>query len=172
MAEVIEVRGLEAIQRQLALTPERMRQAAWRGCVDGGNEVLRFMKTNMLTGQRLRVQTGKLRSNWAMSLPTQSGPPGVTVTTNTEYAPRHEYGFSGFEHVKPHVRTRPRRRTRGGRLVRRKGDTGESIVQVQGFEREAFTPAKHYLRDSIALSRERVAQLIERKLRRAWGGGQ
>lgn len=133
--------GAEA-QRAYRNAARGVGTAALRGTLAGGYHILGYMKSNMLSGQRLRVRTGKLRSNWRVrplggvegSEAARSGESdvvGVAVTTNTRYAPPHEYGFRGIVQVREHDRAQPdrersaRRRRQAEARVRRLGPRGK-----------------------------------------------
>jgi hypothetical protein len=151
-----------------------MRRAGFLAASAGAASLLGFMKSNMLTGQRLRVRTGKLRSNWHQMLPRNEGPIEAHVATNTEYAPVQEYGFSGTAQVGAFTRNPPRRRTKSGRLVRSKrGKLGEGgLVSVKAHSRQMNIRPKWYLRDSVRFHESRVAEIVRRYLVRGWNGQQ
>jgi len=100
---VIEVRGAVAAQRRFASVAKKMPQAAQRGCDMAALYLVGYMKENYLSGQRLNVRTGKLRSNW-QTRQVGGGRIATVVSTNTVYAPIHEFGFSGTVQVKAHPR--------------------------------------------------------------------
>ena len=164
MPEVIEVRGLDDAQATLRGLGPGMRAAAVQGAASGAAEVLRYMKSSMLSGQRLRVRTGKLRSNWQTTVPAATGPVEVRVSTNTIYAPVHEYGFKGAVQVPSHEREPAGRRTRSGRLIKRKG---ASVVSVRSHSRQVDLPARWFLRDSVAHRAQAVERIVRHYLERA-----
>lgn len=117
MAEVLTIRGIDQATRRLEVLTRTAPEHALRGCLAGAHFLLSSMKENYLSGQRLRVRTGKLRSNWRVrplgglegSTAARAGSTstvGAVVSTNTRYAPVHEYGFTGVVSVREHMRRR------------------------------------------------------------------
>lgn len=67
-------------------------------------KLARNVKQNKLSGQVLKVKTGTLRrSITSKVVDTPAGPSG-TVGTNLAYGAVHEFGFSGTQSVKGHMR--------------------------------------------------------------------
>lgn len=67
-------------------------------------QLQRNVMQGKLSGQVLKVRTGTLRRS--IDQRVQEGAAGIagTVWTNLSYAPRHEFGFTGAESVKEHLR--------------------------------------------------------------------
>ena len=78
-----------------------MRKATARGAL----KLLRHIKKNKLSGQVLNVISDKLRGSINQRVEEKSGSvfEGI-VGTKVEYAARFEYGFSGSESVRAHIR--------------------------------------------------------------------
>lgn len=72
-----------------------------------GRIVLRLMrnvKRDKLSGQVLKVRTGRLRRSITQRVEEAGDVITGIVGTNVEYAARHEFGFTGTETVKAHLR--------------------------------------------------------------------
>lgn len=90
-------------------SPEELGRAVTRGALQAGQFLRAHMTGSYLSGQRLRVRTGKLRSNWQVA--PLASEPGAVLGTNTVYAPVQEYGFTGVQHVREHDRQAPQAKT-------------------------------------------------------------
>lgn len=100
----------------------------------------RHVKQNKLSGQVLKVRTGTLRRS--IDFHMEETPTSVRgkVSTNVKYGKRHEFGFSGQETVKAHLRTI-------------KQAFGQSItpkqVAVSAHTRTVNVPARSFLRSAL-----------------------
>lgn len=131
-----------------------------------GSEAVLAKATMKVSGEVLKVQTGTLRRRLTYYL----SPDGdfARIGSPTEYAPRHEFGFMGFEHVRAHTRHITHafgRRIRakalasflsGPRSVRGRKGTGGTVVQVREFTRYVVTRARPFLRPSLAESKDAI----------------
>lgn len=64
------------------------------------------VKENRLSGQALKVRTGRLRRSINYRIEQQPSSVFGIVGTNVEYAARHEFGFHGTEQVREYLRRR------------------------------------------------------------------
>lgn len=137
------VEGSAELSRRLARVAAQVPEEVSAALNDGAWELHRYMVSNYLSGQRLRRITGKLASGWnvrpmvrtALASTVGGGGGGSTgsvvgaiLSTATVYAPTHEYGFDGIEHVREHlVDVNPERakRRRKREASRRKRVSGE-----------------------------------------------
>jgi hypothetical protein len=93
-----------------------------------------------LSGGVLKARTGALRASLAASL-DQAGGLTARVAASTPYAAFQEYGFSGSENVRAHLR----RQTQAfGRPIR------PVEAQVRAYSRYVDYPAHSYLRSALA----------------------
>jgi hypothetical protein len=93
-----------------------------------------------LSGGVLNARSGALRASLAVGL-SQAGGIGATITAGTPYAAFQEYGFSGTETVRAHLRRQSRAFGRAIRPV---------DVQVRTYSRQVSYPAHSYLRSALA----------------------
>lgn len=104
-------------------------------------QLQRNVKADKLSGQVLKVKTGRLRRSINSSLQgVNTERVQGTVGTNVSYARAHEYGFTGAVSVKAHMRTI-------------KQAFGKSItpvsVQVGGHSRNVTLPERSFLRTAL-----------------------
>jgi phage gpG-like protein len=113
-----------ALRDGAAVSADRLRNAAERN----------------LSGSVLKVRTGTLRA----SLAAQSSAEGGTVGAGAPYAAFQEYGFSGTETVRAHLR----RRAKGG------------LAPVRTYSRRVDYPAHSYLRAALSELAPDIRQTI------------
>lgn len=100
-----KVNGDKALRDWFAKTPEKLRQEL-RKEIDRLAIMLQARMKGKLSGQVLKVKTGRLRRSINVQKGSQTGV-GYTATvgTNVAYAAAHEYGFQGTVSVPAHMRT-------------------------------------------------------------------
>lgn len=101
---------------------------------------LRDRVENNLSGGVLNARTGALRASLAAGL-AQAGGIAATVTASAPYAAFQEYGFSGSETVRAHLR---RQSQAFGKPIR------PVDVAVRTYSRQVNYPAHSYLRSALA----------------------
>jgi phage gpG-like protein len=131
------------------------------------------IKGQKLSGQVLKVQTGRLRRsiNWKY-VETETGVE-ARVGTNVEYARFHEFGFNGTVNVKEHIRNKKlvvkvrgqatydkNGKMRLGRL--RKMELIGDAYTVKAHTRKVNMPARPFLRSSMADMRSDIESRIAR----------
>ena len=101
----------------------------------------RNVKADKLSGQVLRVKTGRLRRsiNSRTENIGDTNPSG-TVGTNVAYARAHEFGFTGSVTVKAHLRTI---KQAFGKAI------APTTVSVNGFSRKTVLPERSFLRTGL-----------------------
>lgn len=101
----IEIEGEEKTRTALIAASQRIannvRKAIQRATLD----LMGRVKERKLSGQVLKVQTGRLRRSINQRVETEGGSPVGYVGTNVEYARVHELGFKGRVAVKAHTRS-------------------------------------------------------------------
>ncbi len=100
----------------------------------------RDVKAQKLSGQVLNVRTGTLRRS--IDYAVAETPTAIVgkVSTNVRYGRRHEYGFSGTETVRAHLRSI---KQAFGRSINPK------TVQVASFTRSVNLPERSFLRSAL-----------------------
>lgn len=129
----------DAIRQYLAGLGARA-DAALRDSAANGADRLRDAAERNLSGSVLKARTGTLRA----SLAAQSSAEGGTVGADAPYAAFQEYGFSGVETVRAHLR----RRAKGG------------LAPVRAYGRKVDYPAHSYLRAALAELAPDIRQTI------------
>ena len=134
-----------------------------------GHAAHSHMKTRYLSGNPLKPQSGKLRSNWQVrGIERGSSEFLVVVGTNTAYAAAQNYGVKGTQMVKAH--TRRRRASRGGsvpksqkRKLLARGEARAASQHRAGLN--ASAQASHGMSKSqlnVTKRQQRVARGIQR----------
>jgi len=113
----------------------------------------RNVKADKLSGQVLRVKTGRLRRSINARTEGMDGnTPTGYVGTNVSYARPHEYGFTGQVNVKAHIRNI---KTAFGKSIT------PQAVQVGGFSRQVNLPERSFLRTGLADLRPTIARELD-----------
>jgi hypothetical protein len=103
-----------------------------------------------LSGEVLNARTGALRRSLRASVDLSAGIL-ATVTADTPYAAFQEYGFTGTETVRAHLR----RQTKAfGRAIR------PVEAQVKAYSRRVDYPAHSYLRSALAALAPDIASIL------------
>lgn len=127
----------------------------------------RTIKEDMLTGQRLRVQSGRLRGSLVSKVSDLSADVVEGVVTaggaHVKYALVHEFGLVASVAIKQHLR-------------QIKQAFGKAItpraVMVQAHTRNVKFPEKRYMRDSLLEVAKIVPKNIEKAVERGIKNGQ
>ena len=144
-----QVIGVPAVTRKLKAFPGQAQQEIRSAMGKILARLVIGVKQGKLTGQALNVRTGRLRRSIHPEL--TSSPTDVTgiVGTNVVYAAVHEYGFSGTETVKAHLRTI---KQAWGHAIEPKQ------VNVRTHSRQVNIPERSFLRSTL---NEQSSQILQ-----------
>ena len=149
-----------------AETAERLRAAAkplreaLRGAVErSALDLVAHVKKDKLSGQVLKVRTGRLRRSINYKMTTDGDSTTATVGTNVAYARRFELGWKGLEQVKSHTRTI---KTAFGKAL-----PSPVVATVRAHKRQANQPARSFLVSSLEDLRAKFTQRIESAIKGA-----
>ena len=153
----VEAVGIKEVTERFQTLPERAR-ASLRQSI--GRLALKLQARVMrqkLSGQVLNVKTGRLRRSIDQVVRDNGDDIAGVVSSNVEYARAHEYGFSGQESVKAHLRT----------IKQAFGKPLKAPVtfQVQAHARKANIPERAFLRSALA----EMQPEIQAEMRKAVG---
>ena len=123
----------DSVRDYLAGLSDRADAAIRDAAADITDRLLSAVDVN-LSGSALRSRTGTLRASLAVGVAPNGTDAGGSVSANTPYAAFQEYGFSGIETVRAHLR------------ARRKGGN----APVRAYSRKVDYPAHSYLRSALA----------------------
>lgn len=112
-----------------------------------------------LSDQVLHVRTGRLRRSVTSRLDESGNTVTGVVGTNVSYAARHEYGFTGTENVKQHLRMC---KQAFGRPLKNPHE-----ITVKAFSRHVNYPAHSFLRSALQELQPEVKREIESAMNRA-----
>lgn len=121
----------------------------------------RHVKQDKLTGQVLHVRSGTLRRSITSKVKQSSTGVYGIVGTNVVYGAVHEFGFSGRQNVKAHLR---KVKQAFGRQIK------ERQVAVRAFTREVKLPERSFLRSALKDMRPEIREGLQREVRASLGG--
>lgn len=153
----VSVTGTAVIRRFEGM-PEKLRQELNTSIGKLVLKLQRDVQNSKLSGQVLNVRTGRLRRSIAQAVSsTEKGVIGV-VSTAVEYAPIHEFGFSGTQTVQQHLRLI---KQAFGRQLK-----APVSVTVKQHSRAVNLPERSFLRSALADMRPEVMAELEAALSR------
>lgn len=125
-------------------------------------ELLNKVKAEKLSGQVLKVQTGRLRRSITQRVTEQGNTISGVVGTSVEYARAHELGFKGPVSVKAHLR----------QIKQAWGKPLKSAkkIQIKPYTRKVELPARSFLRSALAEMEPRIKEEFMETLRREMEG--
>jgi len=162
---------------------ERLPSAAQYGAVQAAYSLRAFMVDQYLSGTRVKVQTGKLRSGWFVA----PIPGGAVVGTATEYAAALEFGFNGTVNVPEHQRrtsarrggsetkaafkerkTAMRDRQYAGRLTK---DKASGYATVRAHAMRMNVRPRFYVRDTVRFGNAQAMRVFRAAVAERVGSG-
>jgi phage gpG-like protein len=148
----VSVRGDAAVAFALKNTSNRVMEAIRRTVAREGLELLAYIKASKLSGQVLKNRTGTLRRSVNVKNRSTATSVEATVGTNLSYAAVHEYGFSGQETVRAHMRN----------ITQAFGKPiTPTQIRVNGFSRHVNMPARSFLRSGLEDRRGAIIAALE-----------
>jgi hypothetical protein len=166
--------GLDAMLRRLGRLGSRFPVATQTGMMDGAQHMRAFMTNTYLSGTRLKIRSGRLKGSWSV-IPLGQGRIGAAIITKVEYAPIHEFGFTGSQHVKEHMRAVPdpersaKEAKKEKKRIARLGTRGKMLARTEQKARAQALrdPGQRTYRNARPL---RETKLLERRARGIQGG--
>ena len=134
----------ELLQRITDWTPST-RAALRHAITEQAIKLQAHVITNKLTGQVLHVRTGTLRRSINMRVDEDGSKIVGAVGTNVRYGAFWEFGFSGVETVRAHLR----RVADGSRYVPVREHDRHVDVQARSFLRSALADRANDIRDAL-----------------------
>lgn len=124
-----------------------------------------------LSGEVLHVRTGRLRRSIHQEVSSSDTEVTGIVGTDVEYAAAHEYGFSGTETVRAHIRNLTKTRTLSltGKLLKHPVKISTGSTMVRAFTRHANTPKSSFLLSALREMRPEILEGLRAAVRRATG---
>ena len=142
----LEVTGDRELRFKLESLPDRLRAELVKAMTRAMFGLQAHVQKDKLSGQVLKVRTGRLRASVTSKVTEQPDAVVGIVGTNVEYAPPHEFGYSGVQSVEAYTR-----RTPSGR-----------IANVKAFTRQMNLPERSFLRSSLADQADAVRAELEK----------
>ena len=148
--------GAETVVMRLATAPAHVRERVRTEVDRLGIELQRKVKESKLTGQVLKVRTGRLRRSINLKVTEDGNSITGSVGTNVAYARRFEIGGTWSENVKAHVR-RNREQIKAATYTTKDGKTK---VGSKGRSSGAI-PVKAHTRSVTVKPRPFLAPVLE-----------
>jgi phage gpG-like protein len=121
-------------------------------------DVTATVKGEKLSGQALKVQSGRLRRSINYRVATSDTGVDAKVGTNVEYARVHEFGFKGAVNVREHIRKAK----------------GKTQAMVRAHTRNVNMPERSFLRSTLREMKgdidSRIARVVAQSIARGNGG--
>lgn len=150
----VTVPNAAALERDLGMTRAQLLADLRREVKRVATDVSARTKDRKLSGQVLKVQSGRLRRS--INYQTSETETGIEalVGTNVSYGRTHEFGFSGAVTVRAHMRTV---KQAFGRTMRNAKKVG-----VRAHSRNVNLPERSFLRSSLREMRSEIDSRIAR----------
>lgn len=164
----IIITGEEKVVGSFVAIPDLIRARVKQALAGLGIELANRVKATKLSGQVLKVRSGRLR-NSINSRVTQAGDVyAATVGTKVVYGRFWELGFSGTESVRAHTRHVAGRDVRGSRpdLKSGRGKIAQGLGFVRAHDRIVHQAPRPFLRPAFnemrGIARERLTAALGR----------
>ena len=155
----VTVPGTERLETDLGLTRAHLLIALRTEIQRIAVDVTAHVKDQKLSGQVLKVQTGRLRRSINFRVTESATGVQATVGTNVEYARIHEFGFRGSVNIKAHLR---------------KLKSGKKAA-VRAHSRNVNLPERSFLRSTMREMQsgidQRIARVVAQSIASANHGG-
>ena len=145
----VTITGLDKVVSKYEQMPNKIHDGVFRAVTKLALMLEGYVKTQKLSGQVLNKQTGRLMSSIHNDI-TDQGTSIIGRVFSAQpmpYAAIHEFGFSGSETVRAHIRTMV-----FGREV--------GPFTVPSFTRQMNMPERSFMRSSLKENEQRIIQDI------------
>jgi len=143
------------VQEWFKRTPKALDTAMQSIVRELGIRLTNKIKANKLTGNPLKVQTGRLRNSIHSDEVFSGNTYTTNVGTNVKYAAIHEYGFSGSQSIKTHSRT----------ITQAFGKPiGSTTFSVSAHIRTVHMPMRSFARSALAEFTPQIKPIIENRI--------
>ena len=132
--------GADAVLAWLRSTPDMAASGLARAITKLGIDLQRKIQEDELTGQILAVRSGSLKSSIDLQIDESGEGISATVSSESEYAHAHEYGFAGTVDIKATLR---RITEVFGRPI-----SGKTI-NVRSYRRQMEIPERSFMRSAL-----------------------
>lgn len=160
--------GGDDLVRRLTATPENIQSALQASVSRMALRLLARVKADKLSGQVLKVKSGRLRRSINERVVREGQGVYGYVGTNVDYGRVHEYGFKGAVSVKEHLRRsksqmRKAMYKKNGEVKFSKKGKGNGEILVRAHTRNVNLPERSFLRSAL----RELQPEIERSMRNA-----
>lgn len=172
-----KILGAESVTMRLASAPAAVMARVRIEVERLGIELQRKVKESKLTGQALKVKTGRLRRSINLKVTEAGGSITGSVGTNVAYARRWEIGGSWTENVKAHVR-RSREQIKAATYTDKNGkprvsSKGKSsgAIPVKAFSRAITVEPRPFLMPVLEEMRNPIRARLAQAVAAGFKGG-
>jgi phage gpG-like protein len=149
--------GDDAVLAWLRAAPDAIASGIGRAISQLGIELQHKVQEDELSGQILAARSGSLRSSIGVEVDEESEKVSATVSSDSQYAYAHEYGFVGTVDVRATLRHMTEA---FGRPI------SEKTINVRAYRRRMDLPERSFLRSALeemdpAIREEVEAALLE-----------
>ena len=160
-----KVVGVEEVTAHLRGSPNKARQLLTVVIRRLGIQLQNKVRFQFLSGQSLKVKTGRLRNSINEKLITRGDTILSQVGTAVPYGRFWEKGFSGTENVRAYVRRQKSRNVRASLEGKRKKTIAQGIAFVRAHPRHVTVAARPFLRPALQEMRPTIRETITEALR-------
>lgn len=150
MTPNVKIVGEAEVIQKLNAMPDEVRKRVAMSVTRLAIEMVGYVKGSKLSGQVLKNRTGTLRRSVTHRVISDATGVRAVVGTNVKYARVHEYGFSGTENVREHMR---------------------KAARVRAHTRNVNKPERSFLRSSLSDKASHIRSEIKRAVGDVTRGG-
>jgi phage gpG-like protein len=160
--------GGQEVAAQFGAMPSALRDALKKGITRASILVQKRVKEK-LSDDVLHVRTGRLRRsiNYRVTEETDGKYVGF-VGTNVQYAKVHEFGFTGVENVREHLRHTREHGSVGKDGKKRRGKLTGNVATVRAHTRRVHFKERSFLRTALAEEQAAIRTQIDAEVSAAY----
>lgn len=153
----VELLNADNLIKRFSNLKQRVQQEAVKSITRLCIEAVAKIKTQKLSGQKLKVKTGRLRRSISYKVEQNGDILTGKIGTAVKYAAVHEYGFNGTVSVRQHYRNI---RQAFGRPIQ------STNVFVRPFNRKINVPENSFLRSTLNEMQGTITQELQAMVQR------
>lgn len=150
---IADVIGTVQVDARLGRVTAAVRRNVSSAVLKSALQLSAYIKSQKLSGQVLKVRTGRLRASITHRMYEQPGSVFATVGTNVVYGRVHEFGLSMDQTIRSHMRLVS---VVFGRVLAQPVQ-----VSVRSHTRHVNLPARAFMRPALEERRDEITKAIE-----------
>lgn len=156
--------GGAQVELRMLTASERVRLRLREDVQRLGIQLQGKVRTDYLTGQSLRVRTGRLRTSINERTTETATSITSSVGTKVPYGRAWELGFFGVVAVKAHVRKVKARSTFGRWEDKKRTKTSQGVGFVRPYSRRVSMKARPFLRPALEMMRPTIVATLRKSM--------